>query len=215
MPQVFCVASPFMSLAHYLDTVSMKSALYGIGLVLLSGCAVNHNQSGNVTSNGEESPPPAVCTGQVVAPPAYVPKLTEVDDPALVSESVKGPDQGYLCQAKAYKVNESFEIFRSWNSTNPGSELGNWWAFTMPSGSVSEYRENYAICPSWSPLDRMTRCRVKVGSHLVLGTGQSAFCSKYLTYPTSSEIQIFLANASDVLTDCKSYYDVFSWQEKK
>ena len=193
-----------------------KHMIPGIVLVMLTGCA-SYEQNSQKESPKTIDEPAATqhyqCAGEVGAPPIFVPLLTEVDDPSLVSDSIKGPTEGYLCQAKAYKVNKSFEIFRAWNSNNPGSEKGKWWSFKMPSGRVSEFREDFAVCPRWSPLDMMTRCTLKEGAHLVLGTGQSAFCNKYLTYPPSPEIQIYLADAGESVLECKTYFGVFNWQE--
>ena len=190
-----------------------KSTFFNILMVFgLVGCATQTNDSPQTSREPAEPGSAFQCAGEVAAPALLATRLTEIEAPELVAQSVKGPEQGDLCQAKAYRVNRSFEVFRGWNSNNPGSELGKWWAFTMPAGRISEYREDFAICPSWSPLDMMTRCTLKEGAKVVLGTGQSARCNPYLTYPASGEVQIYLDDGEHNLLQCTSYYGVFSWQ---
>lgn len=182
--------------------------------VLLTSCATLEEPKANVATTAQVvQPQPQACAGEVVAPPLFVPLLTEVEDKALVAGTLKAQGEGGLCQAKAYRVNKPFEVFRAWNSNNPGSEKGQWWSFNIPSGKISEYRQDFAICPKWSPLDMMTRCTVKEGTHLVLGTGQSAHCNPYLTYEKSPDIQIYMNDASQTTMECKTYYGIFSWQE--
>lgn len=154
----------------------------------------------------------AQCIGEVGAPALYVPWLTEVEDSTLLTQGIAEPERGGLCQGKTYKVNKPFEIFRAWNSNHPVGEKGKWWSFTVPSGEISQYRKEYAICPRFSPLDMMVRCTIKEGVHLALGTGQSAFCNQFLTYEQSPRIQIFLLDAEQSVMDCKSYIGTFSWQ---
>jgi hypothetical protein len=203
------------SATHKYNTLGLAGSLL-ITSFLLSACSVVQDESKTKTAKTETKPAVVVdntqCVGKVGAPPVYVPWLTEVDDPTLLAESVKKPKEGGLCKAKAYKVNKPFEIYRAWNSNNPNGAKGKWWSFTIPSGKVSEYRSDYAICPKFSPLDMMERCKVKEGAHLVLGTGQSAYCNQYLTYQPSPKIQIFLPSAGEQTMECRSYNGIFNWQ---
>ena len=90
--------------------------------------------------------------------------------------------------------------------------MGKWWVFNEPAGKVSQYRTDYAICYQWSPLDKLTRCTLTPGAKLVIGTGQSAECSEYFTYPVSAEKQIYLNDAEAFVSDCTTYDNEFSWK---
>jgi len=90
--------------------------------------------------------------------------------------------------------------------------LGKWWAFDRPDGKVRKYRSDYAICYEWSPLDKLTHCSLKGGTRLVIGTGQSVRCSRYLTYPSSEAKQIYIEHASEAVSDCRDYDARFSWE---
>jgi len=136
------------------------------------------------------------------------------EDEKLLSGSIGAPDKGKLCQGQVYKSKEDSKItiFRVWNSTNPNSKLGKWWAFHKPSGKISNYRSEYEICPEWSPLDKLVSCTLKPGATVVVGTGQSAECSEYLTYPTSDKQQIYINDASLSVENCTLLDGEFSWK---
>lgn len=77
---------------------------------------------------------------------------------------------------------------------------------------MADYRAGYEICYQWSPLDKLVRCRLNPGTRVVVGTGQSARCSPYLSYPASPKKQIYLDNAAGSVIDCTAYDAVFDWQ---
>ena len=166
----------------------------------------------NTEPDTDTTTEPSACEGTPEPPPEFASKLEAIDDPELLASAIGAPDKGMLCQGQVYTVSETFTIYRAWNSTNPGSELGKWWAFTEPAGSVAQYREDYEICYQWSPLDKMTSCTVKAGTKLVVGNGQSAFCSEYLSYPVSAALQIYLADASAATEGCTAFTAAFEWQ---
>ncbi|SGY91836.1 Putative uncharacterized protein [Moritella viscosa] len=155
----------------------------------------------------------AECAGDMELPVEFSRKLTAVSDPELLAQSIGEPDEGRLCQGQVYvaKQNTKILLFRAWNSTNPASKLGEWWALKSPRGQIAEYRSDYQICYQWSPLDKLTLCSLKAGAKVVIGTGQSATCSDYLEYPTSEKKQVYLANADADLFDCTSYNAEFNW----
>lgn len=155
----------------------------------------------------------AECAGDMELPVEFSRKFTAVTDPELLAQSIGEPDEGRLCQGQVYvaKQNTQILLFRAWNSTNPGSELGEWWALKSPRGQISQYRSDYQICYQWSPLDKLTLCSLKAGAKVVIGTGQSATCSEYLEYPSSAKKQVYLANADADLFDCSSYNAEFNW----
>ncbi|UXI04634.1 hypothetical protein [Photobacterium sp. TY1-4] len=136
------------------------------------------------------------------------------DDPALLSSALGEPEQGKLCQGQVYqsKPDAKVVLFRAWNSTNPNSQFGQWWAFHQPSGKIAAYRSDYEICYQWSPLDKLVSCTLKPGTKVVVGNGQSAKCSAYLTYPTSEKQQVYLVDAANAVMDCSVYDGVMSWQ---
>ena len=155
------------------------------------------------------------CIGNTNLPADLADKFEAVDDPQLLSAAVNTtPDAGNLCQGKVYqlKPGDDITVFRAWNSTNPKSKFGTWWAFQMPTGRVADYRAGYEICYQWSPLDKLVKCHLKPGTKIVLGTGQSAKCSEYLTYPVSDKQQVYIADSATAHTVCKEFDGVFRWK---
>ena len=154
------------------------------------------------------------CIGSTDLPMNFANKFEKVDDAALLNETLGQPNKGKLCQGQVYQSQSDVEItlYRAWNSTNPHSKLGRWWAFDKPVGSVSDYRADYEICYQWSPLDKLVSCSLRAGEKVVVGTGQSAQCSDYLTYLTSETQQIYLADAANSLSNCVVLEGHFSWK---
>lgn len=191
----------------------MKGMLFFIPAVLvISGCAIQADKpsSETMTTATEAND----CIGSTDLPPELAPYFDEVDDPELLASTIGEPDKGMLCQGKVYqaKVDTQVPVYRAWNSTNPNSQFGNWWAFQQPSGLTAKYREDYEICYQWSPLDKLVSCQLNAGSNIVVGNGQSATCSQYLTYGTSAAQQVYLDNASQQTQHCDVKDAVFSWQ---
>ncbi len=155
-----------------------------------------------------------VCTGSAELPAEFAGLLKPAEDETLLGSARGAPNAGSLCEGKVYVTGDAVNItvYRAWNSTNPNSRMGKWWAFYRPSGKVAQYRSDYEICYEWSPLDKLTQCRIKAGKKVVVGTGQSAKCSPYLTYPTSAAQQIYIEDASSAVSDCEDYDLVFNWK---
>lgn len=179
-------------------------------LMVLSACASQQvskqvSKPSALLANG--------CVGTTELPAYYQGKFQAVEDEALLAASLGEPTKGKLCQGQVYelKQGESVVIYRAWNSTNPGSEMGKWWASAKPKGKTASYREDYEICYQWSPLDKLTTCKLKAGTKVVVGNGQSAECSPYLTYPVSAAQQIYIDDASMSADDCKTYDAEFRW----
>lgn len=154
------------------------------------------------------------CPGNTELPVNLAGKLEAIEDEPLLKSALGQPTKGKLCQGQVYqsKENSNLTIYRAWNSTNPNSELGIWWAFHRPEGKVSQYRSDYEICYQWSPLDKLTTCTLKAGVKVVVGTGQSATCSEYLTYPVSAAKQIYIQDAGTSVSNCTVYDAKFSWE---
>lgn len=187
----------------------MKKTLLAITLIGLYGCATQqtNEQIQPITANH-------VCAGEISLPEKMASKFEETEDNALLSKALGSPENGKLCQGKVYKSKKETKIivYRAWNSTNPHSQLGNWWAWEKPTGKVAKYRSDYEICYQWSPIDTLVSCTLKPNTKVVVGTGQSAKCSQYLTYPVSSKQQIYIENAQTAVTECKVFHDVFHWK---
>lgn len=202
----------------------MKNWITFVLAVSLSGCVVINKTT---PKNSSEKPAPVAqseshattpilsaeqCKGSVVPPAGFAGKLTPTTDDSLLQSALGKPEKGGLCNGKVYQVTEEFVIYRAWNSTNSGSKMGSWWAFNEPTGKVAQYREDYEICYQWSPLDMMTQCKITAGSKIVIGSGQSAFCSQYLTYPVSDAQQIFMQDSAGKTIQCNSYEGMFQWK---
>jgi len=155
------------------------------------------------------------CPGDGSLPVQFAGDFTPIVDEALLTAAQGEPGKGGLCSGQVYqsKVASTVVLYRAWNSTNPNSKFGSWWAFQQPAGSVARYREDYEICYQWSPLDMMVRCTLKPDTKVVVGPGQSAECSQYLNYPASEAKQIYIENASAAMLDCAVYKGEFRWKE--
>ena len=155
-----------------------------------------------------------LCSGNSDLPANLKNMFEPIEDKPLLSEALGSPNKGKLCQGQVYKSKEETQIsiYRAWNSTNPNSKLGKWWAFQQPVGKISKYRSEYEICYQWSPLDTLVSCTLKPGVKVVVGTGQSAECSEYLTYSVSEKKQLFIEDASMSVTNCTVFDGEFSWK---
>ena len=186
---------------------------------LLSACAVpvtknTDTPTGKSSAIASTNPMQAsTCLGTVALPPEMKDLFEPVEDKTLLSLALGQPEKGGLCQGKVYQAKTTIDLtlFRSWNSTNTGSRIGKWWSLNKPTGEVSKYRHNYEICYQWSPLDKLTQCKLKAGAVIVLGTGQSAFCSDYLSYPVSGVQQIYIDDPASVAI-CHDSNANFLWQ---
>lgn len=154
------------------------------------------------------------CPGSTSLPPELAASFQPVQNAALLAKTLGAAGKGGLCQGQVYqsKAATTVTLYRAFNSTNPGSQMGNWWSFQQPQGRISEYRRMDEICYQWSPLDMLVQCSLPAGTQVVVGTGQSAVCSQYLTYPASSTQQVYVADASTALARCTVSYGEFSWK---
>ncbi|MDW6004607.1 hypothetical protein [Vibrio mangrovi] len=192
----------------------MKVILFSLFAVMLYGCAETTHSPASPELAGDMVNDMYQCSGSARLPDKIADNFQAVSDPKLLAETLGAPEQGKLCQGAVYqsKSGTHVTLFRAWNSTNPGSKFGKWWAWQKPAGPIAKYRADYEICYQWSPLDVMVRCTLKPETKIVVGNGQSARCSEYLTYPTSGAQQIFLPDAESSLTDCQTFTGVMQWQ---
>jgi hypothetical protein len=193
------------TISKYEDVMRKIFAI--IFIITLSGCSIY--QIEKETHNTAQS-----CLGSTNLPEYIANKFVPIEDKQFLSKALGITNEGKLCQGKVYtsKVDTQITIFRAWNSTNPESKFGKWWVFQEPAGKISEYRSEYEICYQWSPLDKLVRCSLKPEIKVVIGTGQSAECSEYLTYPVSDKLQLYLDDASMSVTNCTIFDGEFSWK---
>jgi hypothetical protein len=192
---------------------------YLIAILLVLSCSACTLDSGKGSGVQppvalEQAQVTAQCPGTVALPTAVAGAFEKIEDDALLQSALGQPKKGGLCQGQVYQTKKDTRVivYRAWNSTNPSSQMGNWWAFHIPEGKVSQYRSDYEICYQWSPLDTMTHCTLKADTKVVIGTGQSAECSPYLLYPASTKIQIYIKDAASSVADCAVYDGEFSWK---
>ncbi|WP_297532976.1 hypothetical protein [Thalassolituus sp.] len=193
----------------------MKGFLLSLSIATLVSCTQMpatqpaQNEQPNTVSVAAES---CIGTTDLAAPlrDSFVPAV----DSDLLNAALGEPGKGGLCQGQVYISTgiKTVTLYRAWNSTNPGSTYGNWWAFNKPSGKVAQYREDFEICYQWSPLDKLVTCELKAGTKVVVGNGQSAYCSEYLTYSVSASQQVYINDASNSVMNCETADGVLVWQ---
>lgn len=106
--------------------------------------------------------------------------------------------------AKIYKVKVPFQIFRLYK--NDKYEPGPWWLFKKPPDdqSIDDFRKQYNICGSWSPLAKLSEATLRKNAIIVVGEGAAATCDgddENYTYPESSILQIFVPKLQRELID--------------
>lgn len=156
-------------------------------LLALAGCA----STGRPGADAPVGIDGQVCEGRV---PDALPGLLPSDNPALLKQAQLASGKGGTCAARVFAVQEPVVLYRVFDSTVPYSRLGGWWSATPPTGTPQTYRQAFAICPSWSRLDRVVSCQVHPGTQVVVGTTQSVSCGDGLEFPRTAEIQVFVPN---------------------
>ena len=164
-------------------------------IVLLSGCSIitgseSVDDTGHV--NGPQGTEGQFCVGAVMDVPRG---LKAVEDSELLEDALGSSGNGKLCEGRVYEAVEEVTVYRVWNSEKSYTQYGRWWSFEQPVGPKSKYRKANGICPSWSELDVMSRCSIKVGAKVVVGPGQSAQCKDF-TYSKSATNQVYINNDS-------------------
>ena len=187
----------------------MRNILFSLFILTLYGCS-----SYQVKKDTQNTEIARSCLGSTNLPENIATHFEPIKDMLLLNEALGTPNKGKLCHGQVYKSKEDSNItlFRAWNSTNSNSKFGKWWAFQKPAGKISTYRSEYEICYQWSPLDKLVSCTLKPNVKVVVGTGQSAECSEYLTYEVSDKQQIYIEDASLSLTNCTLFDGEFSWK---
>ena len=134
------------------------------------------------------------CKGTV----SNVPKgLVEVKDEALLKSAIGLPTKGALCTGKVFKATQPVTVYRVYDASKSFTLNGRWWSFTVPKGPRDQYAKENAICPEWSPLNIVSSCKIKVGTNVVVGPGQSAQCADpKVLLPASPINQVYIPNDS-------------------
>ena len=89
---------------------------------------------------------------------------------------------------------EPVTLYRVFDADKPYTEWGSWWSLQPPEGSKAQYRADNAICPEWSPLNKVVACQLRPGSQIVVGNTQSAQCADGSVFPKTAHTQIFVPN---------------------
>ncbi len=161
----------------------LSATLFSISLLGCTASAVARSDQ-TVTAQA-----PA-CIGTISAPAT----MTPVVDDALLANAIGGPNEGKLCMGRTYTTTAPIRVFRLWNRAQPFSLYGRWWTLESPGGSIESLRATYEVCPEWSPLDALSECTLRAGSHVVLGSGQSAQCAGSVRYGQSEALQLYIPN---------------------
>lgn len=119
--------------------------------------------------------------------------MKEVTDEALATSAIDATGKGKMCMARVFEATTPIKVYRVWNSSKTYTEFGKWWSFDKPVGPIDAYRQQNAICPEWSNLDRLTVCEIKPGARFAVGPGQSATCAEQ-SYEKSPANQVFIPN---------------------
>ena len=196
----------------------MKGLMILFSALAVTACAHYPMDSAGTAGGDSTATPmtmaPQPCVGTTDIPDSLKGNFVEAVDPSLLNAALGEPGKGGLCEGQVYISTglNKVTLYRAWNSTNPGSTYGNWWAFNKPAGKVAQYREDFEICYQWSPLDKLVTCELEAGTKVVVGTGQSAMCSQYLQYDVSASQQIYIENAESVMQNCTEFDAIMSWQ---
>ncbi len=172
--------------------MQVKSIIPIVLIATLSGCSIIDGGDNAGQVNGLQKAEGQACIGSIME----VPKgLKAVKDPALLENAVGSSGNGKLCKGQVYEAVEEVVVYRVWNSEKSYTKYGRWWSFEQPVGPKAKYRKANGICPSWSELDVMSRCDIKVGAKIVVGPGQSAQCKDFI-YAKSATNQVYIDNDS-------------------
>ncbi len=121
--------------------------------------------------------------------------LKEVDDPALLKQALGDPGKGGVCTGKVFEAVKPLTVYRVYDKAQKGSPIGRWWSLSKPQGPADTYRAANEICLNWTKsLDTVIECKIKPGTHVAVGPGQSATCTEGPSYPTSPTNQVFINN---------------------
>lgn len=128
------------------------------------------------------------CVGSIEVPS---PAAVAIAADARLDEARAASGKGGICAGRAFVLQQDVRAWRVWDSSRSAAEPGRWWSLARPAGSREAYRQDFAICRSWSALDRLLSCDLKAGAVILVGTTQSADCEEG-TYPKSAFNQVYV-----------------------
>lgn len=158
-------------------------------ILLLAGCHARPPRT--VTEPGVSPLDGIACVGRIEPP---LDAVREVQDEELLKTAVAASGKGNLCIGRVYETTRPLTVYRGWTKEKSYTQFGRWWSMKKPSGNMESYRQLYAICPEWNALNIFSTCTVKVGTHIVIGPGQSADCDGGVTFGKSAANQVFIPN---------------------
>jgi hypothetical protein len=161
----------------------IKRIIFAGFLAALAACS-------QTVQNVDATPSKDGCVGQINQ---TTPNLTPVVDKQLLQSAIGSDLEGKLCEGKVLRAKAPVKVYRVWDKEKPYSAYGRWWSLEEPKASKDEYRKKNNICPEWSKLNVMNHCELKVGTKIVVGTGQSAQCNG-LILDRSPENQLYVPN---------------------
>ena len=155
------------------------------------------------------------CVGELIPPPTGV---SEEIDNNLLNLAQKVEWKGGICNGAVFRTTDQLEVYRVYDKTHRYTKSGSWWIFTNPNDMTEErFRTSYAVCRIWggghtSYLNSLRKCKIEIGSKIVIGTTQSVRCGKDKSYQQTKAIQIFIpTETTDKLIDCT---DLGKWPNK-
>lgn len=85
-------------------------------------------------------------------------------------------------------------------------QYGGYWSVGTLPKSQTLYRAQANVCEEYNSLTTFSVCKIKPGTVVVIGRGQSAACKSGKAYPQSSSLQVMIVgNPEDVVWRCSSY----------
>ncbi len=125
---------------------------------------------------------------------------------AALDKGVKVRGGGGLSAGIVVKLNADLVVYRLYNgpkwtdSQGRNNRFGQWWTYDRPHGTQTDFRRDYAVCQGWNEVSWVTTCKLKKGSVVAIGPGQSVdqdTCAKKgESYPANQrDWQIWISEA--------------------
>lgn len=180
---------------------SLISIILLFSLTLVTGCALDQRRAEFL---------PTAMLGKV----EVLDSCDQNCDQEILSHAIMTAGQGGISAGVLYRLNQEVTAYRLWDGANKGlneyggsNRIGAWWTVDQPSGDVTAYRAQNAICKKWNDLRWVAKCKLKPGTVVAVGPTQSARCSDQEVYPSSSTLQIYVDNTSTRYVDCGKITD--------
>lgn len=135
--------------------------------------------------------PPAEHTPEAIQPVSYRASAdvqTTTFDPMRRLEALGSCDSTYppvgdagsggLSSCNRYRTRVSgVRVYRVVGNSDPSGSEGEWWTFEPPSGTVANFRRQYAVCEGWNTCEYLITCTLAAGVRIDVGPGQSVSAS--------------------------------------